>query len=489
MKNKLSKLLIVFTLAACLVLPACGGIIDTGKNEFAQTVLTGAIGDFNIISPAEGAADFPFSPVIKWQKAANAERYDVEICDRSDFDFTEPGSYMYKRQGIVGEELALAGELDWESAFYLRVRARNSDSAKLSPAVRFTTGADAAARDDILIDDFSVYANTAELRAAYMVLDGGNPIGVSLAQRPGGTAGDMAMRLDYDVSDWYSTVMTTVGGRFHGALGIGLWVRANPVAGGSAIEMAIDLVERGGEGFRTRFPLVSNKAEEIKMPFTAFTPHIDASSGFTKVSFDVRNLTQIRIALVGGSNARGACYIDDIKLLVGGFDDFNGQIDDFDSYGWTDFVTDKWLFSGNMSDSYVVAMNGVLEFGYTGGVSPAPTLERRINGKAGFDTLSVTAAAEGDHTVCVRFYTGTDYYTVILNDYALPPSSNGDPGDMDELLIPLSEFWFGESGNEGSPVTGGLLSENITGITIYIFNWDTSQGVRLRTWFDDIRLI
>jgi len=234
------------------------------------------------------------------------------------------------------------------------------------------------------------------------------------------------------------------------------------------------------------------KAEELRVPFTAFGAHMDAGSGGAlKDNFDVRNLSQIRIALTAGnaSNARGACYIDDIKLVVGGFAEFDGLIDDFNSYNWTDFVTEKWSFSGDMAGSFVLAMDGVLDFGYTGGVVPAPTLERRINGKAGFDTLSVTVATQGDHTVGVRFYTGGDYYTVFLNEYALPLSTNGNPSDMAERLIPLSDFWFGESGNDGSPVTGGLLSENITSISIYIFNWYTSQGVTYSTWFDDIRLI
>lgn len=478
MKKRNIKLAGLFVLILCLATPACSA---GGKNEFQQTRLTGPIGDFAITSPDEGETFSAIRPVVKWEKAANAECYDVEVSSRGDFNFSDPDSFMLRRQGIVGEKFMLSGELDWERVLYVRVRARNADADKLSEPVMFITDEGEIAEDDVLLDDFSGYANSAELAAVY-AHSGGDPAGAALSDAVRTPSGNKTMRIDYDFRApqyGYSIFTRSVKGSFHGTGGLSFWIRSDSA---EPINFGFDLVEKNGAGFRTGIILYPNRAELLRIPFSLFRSHQDAGT-LMKDNFEPRNLAQIRI-LTGGAwgTAHGDIYIGDFCLYIGEEAETD-LIDDFEGYNAGNPLLGTWFFDpANRGfgpwNTYVEIDNGTLAYSFEGGQGPR-LLEKRVLGALAGDTLCLRVRNEGGrNTVGIRFFLGAGYagayYTYVLYDL---------PDVWQEIKIPLADFYYCED-----PLTmGGFTADEIMSIALWVSN-DNFAEVYI-TWFDDIRII
>ncbi len=107
-----------------IVLAAAGG--DTVANAIALTLISSNFDGLALLTPVNGASGQDQSPVLHWQKTANADAYDLELATFPTFD---PDSVLVYRENITADSLKMPVLLDKGKVFYWRVRPKNECGA------------------------------------------------------------------------------------------------------------------------------------------------------------------------------------------------------------------------------------------------------------------------------------------------------------------------------------------------------------------------
>ena len=126
------KLLIL--LASLFVLSGCQSanydpFKNVESNNYTDTRKEGNIGEFDLISPHDGAI-LESVPTFSWSEASNAETYFIEICSHPDFISTVDTVTYYSQKNITTTSFTINSDLtEKDTTYYWRVFAVNKNKS------------------------------------------------------------------------------------------------------------------------------------------------------------------------------------------------------------------------------------------------------------------------------------------------------------------------------------------------------------------------
>jgi hypothetical protein len=84
-----------------------------------------------LLAPAAGAANTSLTPTFMWTEVEGAVTYELEISDNPAFRGVEKGTApLFQRAGIVSNVLILDMSLEYDTAYYWRVRATTTAASR-----------------------------------------------------------------------------------------------------------------------------------------------------------------------------------------------------------------------------------------------------------------------------------------------------------------------------------------------------------------------
>ena len=102
---------------------------DEGKS-LDQTHQKGALGDFNLLTPATGAI-VDNEPTFSWSESTNAVYYNLEVCSSNTFDKTSSSIVYTQETNISSTSFKLSASLKQKNVtYYWRVTAVNEYNSK-----------------------------------------------------------------------------------------------------------------------------------------------------------------------------------------------------------------------------------------------------------------------------------------------------------------------------------------------------------------------
>ncbi len=126
--------------------------IDTYKGSVWSFLTQGAVESPN---PANGAVDVTQTPILTWSPGVYGASHEVYFgTDKEAVKNADTGSPEYKGSGNLGSESYDAGQLEWDTTYYLRIdeaNSTNADSPWTGPVWSFTTA------NFLVVDDFESY--------------------------------------------------------------------------------------------------------------------------------------------------------------------------------------------------------------------------------------------------------------------------------------------------------------------------------------------
>ncbi|MGW3352975.1 cellulase family glycosylhydrolase [Nonomuraea rubra] len=241
------------------------------------------------LTPAPGARDVLGTPAFTWSPAAGAGFYTLTVSEHA--DLSDP---VLSATAITGTEHRPSGELEPGVTYYWRITAVNAAGRTHGAVSSFATRPLPTA--PAVVDDFTGYADSAQLAAAYARNPGGDQITPSLAPGQG-------MRLDYTLGGaGYAGVIRT----FSPALDVwgqhGLELRLAQT--GVPAKITVQFVT-GGVYFEHTLDAAPNGV--VRIPFTAFDHPSWAGAG----PLDLTRFEQLSF-YVGGGPGTGALTVDQV---------------------------------------------------------------------------------------------------------------------------------------------------------------------------------
>nr|SBO96172.1 Endo-1,4-beta-mannosidase [Nonomuraea gerenzanensis] len=241
------------------------------------------------LTPAPDARDVLGTPAFTWSPAEGAGYYTLTVSEHA--DLSDP---VLSATAITGAEHRPAGELEPGLTYHWRVTAVNAAGRTHGAVSSFATRPLPTA--PAVVDDFTGYADSAQLAAAYVRNPGGDQITPSLA--PG-----QDLRLDYTLGGaGYAGVTRT----FSPALDVwgqhGLELRLAQT--GAPAKITVQFVT-GGVYFEHTLDAVPDGVARI--PFTAFDHPSWAGAG----PLDLTRFEQLSF-YVGGAPGTGTLTVDQV---------------------------------------------------------------------------------------------------------------------------------------------------------------------------------
>ncbi|GAA2212856.1 hypothetical protein GCM10009850_083180 [Nonomuraea monospora] len=241
------------------------------------------------LTPAQDARDVLGTPAFTWSPAAGAGHYTLVVSEHA--DLSDP---VLTATAITGTEHKPAEELEPGVTYHWRVTAVNAAGRTHGAVSSFATRPLPTA--PAVVDDFTGYADSAQLAAAYVRNPGGDPITPSLA--PG-----QDLRLDYTLGGaGYAGVTRT----FSPALDVwgqhGLELRLAQT--GAAAKITVQFVT-GGVYFEHTLDAAPDGV--VRIPFTEFDHPSWAGAG----PLDLTRFEQLSF-YAGGGPGTGTLTVDQV---------------------------------------------------------------------------------------------------------------------------------------------------------------------------------
>ncbi|MBO4572607.1 MAG: hypothetical protein J5762_02425 [Clostridia bacterium] len=140
----MKKIIIALTLITAALLITAGCVEQENvKNELTVPIAarSGEISSFSLINPTDGE-EVMVLPEFTWQKAENADRYEIEVASSADFSQTDDAVYV-KKTGITDTHFTLYSTIKEKNVtYYWRVTAVNENNRKRSDTGTFYLKAD-----------------------------------------------------------------------------------------------------------------------------------------------------------------------------------------------------------------------------------------------------------------------------------------------------------------------------------------------------------
>ncbi|GAA4965936.1 cellulase family glycosylhydrolase [Actinoplanes utahensis] len=251
--------------------------------------VSGAPAAFTTLTPAAGATGVIGAHTFTWASAAGTGYYTITVSEQA--DLSDP---VITATGLTATTYTTTENLDPATTYFWAVRATNARGATSTPVATFTTRALPTA--PAVIDDFSGYADSAALSAAYVRNPGGDLIVPSLV--------DGGMHLDVTAgASGYAGVTRTF------TTPLDLWgqhgIEVRLDRSGTEATVTVQFVADGAYWEHT-LP-AGGPSGVVRIPFTAFAPPPWAGSGV----LDLRRFTQLSFYLGGATD--GALIVHTVR--------------------------------------------------------------------------------------------------------------------------------------------------------------------------------
>jgi mannan endo-1,4-beta-mannosidase len=249
----------------------------------------GAPAAFATQTPAAGATGVIGPSTFTWASAAGAGYYTLIVSAKA--DLSDP---VLTATGLSTTTFTTTEDLNPATTFFWAVRATNADGATSTPVATFTTRAVPTA--PTVIDDYSGYADSAALGAAYVRNPGGDLITPSLV------AGAMQLDVTAGASGYAGVTRTfTTPLDLWGHQGIELLLDRS----GTQSTVTVQFVADGA--YREHTLPAGTPSGVVRIPFTAFAPPPWAGSGV----LNLQKFSQLSFYL--GGNTSGRLLVDSVQ--------------------------------------------------------------------------------------------------------------------------------------------------------------------------------
>ena len=346
----LAVLLMAFPLASCN---------DTEEtsyedNSFTQTVDSGNLGFFSLVSPAS-AAILDEVPAFSWTESENASYYTLEIASTPNFISNDISVIYYKRDYISTNSAVLTINLAQRNITYYWKVTAHVGGKTLTSNNTFTFYLKSVDYEEV---DFAIGDTT-----DWSIHEQGSPISISIDNSNffGNNEASLVQKFEKEETKQigWSVITRTVEKDTYGTDGIFLRFFYS----GDDASAYFRVIDNDGEFWRHEIQLANNSKQTCILPFSKFTQNTELVTVNNHV-FDYFHIKYMELVFER-TWGDGVCLVSEIKAIKRA----NYAHLFLDKLNFNDFPTETWTWENSYNFGFDISQDG---YSYTLKYDSAP---------------------------------------------------------------------------------------------------------------------